>query len=388
MDNTIDKIIHDHLTGIATPEEETALKQWLEKEDNRQMYRRLLERHDLLDRYRQCHEIDEEKAWQSFRNEHFPIVAASDGRPHRSAWLRWVGRCAAVAAIAVGIVWMADKAMTRHDNGWTLPEKELKAQEMARSTGRQQAILTLVESKSAAADKEPNKGVYVNDAEGYRRTLEDTPADAVYQLATEDMSEFWVKLEDGTMVHLNYDTRMKYPAKFASNCRMVSLDGEAYFKVKKETGRPFYVVTPHGTIKEYGTEFNVNTRQHDGSTGVVLVEGKISVTPIHGREQELHPGEMASIGRNDKAHIERVDVGPYKAWNEGEYVFRDTRLDELTELIGKWYGLQVVFDHPDDAAILFTGTIDKYGRIESILNAINKVTGLDIELNNHVIVVK
>ena len=37
---------------------------------------------------------------------------------------------------------------------------------------------------------------------------------------------------------------------------MVYLKGEAYFKVAQDT-RPFYVITDHGTIKQYGTEFKL-----------------------------------------------------------------------------------------------------------------------------------
>ncbi len=71
--------------------------------------------------------------------------------------------------------------------------------------------------------------------------------------------DFWITLDDGTIVHLNYNTRLRFPARFAGDSRTVYLDGEAYIKVAVDKDRPFMVVTSNATIKQYGTEFSVNT---------------------------------------------------------------------------------------------------------------------------------
>ena len=65
--------------------------------------------------------------------------------------------------------------------------------------------------------------------------------------------------EDGTRVHLNYNTTLKYPPHFGTTTRTVYLDGEAYFQVAKDSKRPFRVITVNGVVKQYGTTFNVNT---------------------------------------------------------------------------------------------------------------------------------
>lgn len=50
------------------------------------------------------------------------------------------------------------------------------------------------------------------------------------KLSTYDDSEFWMTFEDGTRVHLNYNTTLKYPPHFGTTTRTVYLDGEAYFR--------------------------------------------------------------------------------------------------------------------------------------------------------------
>lgn len=48
-------------------------------------------------------------------------------------------------------------------------------------------------------------------------------------LTTEQGNEFRVTFEDGTTVHLNYNTEIRYPVRFSKSKRMVYLKGEAYF---------------------------------------------------------------------------------------------------------------------------------------------------------------
>jgi len=50
-----------------------------------------------------------------------------------------------------------------------------------------------------------------------------------------------VIFQDGTRIWLNSDTKLKYPVEFSGNQREVKLDGEAYFQVKKNAKKPFFV---------------------------------------------------------------------------------------------------------------------------------------------------
>lgn len=50
-----------------------------------------------------------------------------------------------------------------------------------------------------------------------------------------------VVLQDGTVVQLNSDTRLRYPKQFGLFNRSVELWGEGYFVVAKEKNRPFIV---------------------------------------------------------------------------------------------------------------------------------------------------
>ena len=50
-----------------------------------------------------------------------------------------------------------------------------------------------------------------------------------------------VILQDGSIVHLNSDSRLRYPKQFGLFNRTVELWGEGYFNVARDENRPFKV---------------------------------------------------------------------------------------------------------------------------------------------------
>jgi ferric-dicitrate binding protein FerR (iron transport regulator) len=254
--------------------------------------------------------------------------------------------------------------------------------------GKNQAVLILANGKTVqlhSALNDNNKKsnsvdniVMAQPATQASQRVEDN------KIFTQNGSEYWLTFEDGTVVHLNYNTSLTYPAHFGENDRTVYLKGEAYFQVAKDSKRPFRVVTSSGIVKEYGTSFNVNTNAENGLE-VVLVEGSISLTSHSGRECMLAPGEMATLQSTGRMFVNKVDVEPYVAWNKGQFVFDNYTLERIMKVLSQWYGKKVIFESEDIKEMQFTGNIDKYGTIQPLLNAIMSVTGLDVQMRGNLI---
>ncbi len=206
------------------------------------------------------------------------------------------------------------------------------------------------------------------------------------RVTTYQDKEYWVKLDDGSLVHLNYDTHLIYPEKFGDR-RDVILDGEAYFMVAKDKSRAFLVHTSQGDIRVHGTEFYINTRkEQQEQTSVVLVKGSVSFATTDGKETMMQPGQQLTATQGQIQQKE-VDVSLYQAWNEGEFVFADEPLENLLMTMARWYNLEIEYANEDARQMRFTGTIDRYGSAEVILHSISKVTGLVIEQNgSHVVI--
>ena len=246
---------------------------------------------------------------------------------------------------------------------------------------------------------------------------------AAKRITTKHDKEFWITLDDGTLVHLNYNTRLIYPEKFGRGNRNVILDGEAYFMVAKDRSRPFIVHTPNGDVKVYGTEFNVNTRTEvrgkkirgersasgaentSLSTAVVLVKGSVSVTPTGSKEIMLKPNQQATVngqrsavngqrstvngqrsmvnGQRLTVNVENVDVEPYVAWNEGKFFFHAWTLERVMSVMSHWYGYKIEFESDNLRQLTLNGNFSRYDEIENITEAIGKVLNIDIKIHKN-----
>ena len=168
--------------------------------------------------------------------------------------------------------------------------------------------------------------------------------DEQLQLTVPYGSALQMGLPDGTRVHLHPGARLVYPVRFTGSQRQVQLTGEAYFCVAHDTEHPFVVSTPHGEVRDYGTEFNIETTSN--RTDVVLVKGSVGVTPHGGQEQMLRPGQMMKL-TGGEATIEEVDEAPYESWRDGYFHFEEALLAEILAELGRYYNISVVSYHPE-----------------------------------------
>ena len=198
--------------------------------------------------------------------------------------------------------------------------------------------------------------------------------------------EYWLTLPDGSIVHLAPNSRLIYPSTFHRFHRDVYLEGEAYFMVAHSKGSNFRVYTVHGDIKDYGTEFDVDTRGKHGMR-VVLIEGSVSVTPLKGAEEMMTPGEMVDM--NDTISNKKIiDVTPYVAWKLGKVEFQNWKLERLMAVIEKWYGVTVSYNDESTRDMKVSGNFDRYSDLLPTLNALSTITGLNFTISNENVVIK
>ncbi len=58
------------------------------------------------------------------------------------------------------------------------------------------------------------------------------------------------------------------------------------------------------------------------------------------------------------------------------------------DVISVWYGKKVIFESDDIRRMLFTGDIDRYSSIIPVLNAIERVTNLEISITEENVILK
>lgn len=386
---SINSIIHDQLLGCASEEDKKQLQLWLDSsQENKENYDRLMRETCLTDRYRQFAQVDEKRAWERFQKKHFSVRSAR--------WIK-IGRYAAIFILPVigFAIWFW--ALRQMDSKPVISDETRVTMIRSEQMGKQKATLVLANGQTVDLKSAPAKPLQDSVVQPVSQSPvpeidtdepEEVPVVQNNKLSTYDDSEFWMTFEDGTRVHLNYNTTLKYPPHFGTSSRTVYLDGEAYFQVAKDSKRPFRVITANGVVKQYGTTFNVNTHV-PGVTKVVLVKGSVSVLPNQGGEYKIKPGELAVLqAATEDVQISAVDIEPYVAWNSGRFVFDNCSLESLMNVISRWYNKEIVFESEDTKKIRFTGDIDRYGSIEPILKAIQRVTHLEMEIQGKSIIIR
>lgn len=184
-----------------------------------------------------------------------------------------------------------------------------------------------------------------------------------------------VVLQDGTIVQLNSDTRLKYPKKFGIFTRTVELWGEGYFEVAKEKDCPFVVDLGDINVKVTGTKFNVKAYTAESNLWVTLDEGGVLLKDTKGKEYPLHPGESAEYNRRSGVcQISRPEnMEQITSWRSKGLNFYLTPLKEIVKVLERQYDVHFIV--PDSSLLdhRFTLSTNKVNVVD-VLNDLEAVS--------------
>ncbi len=127
-----------------------------------------------------------------------------------------------------------------------------------------------------------------------------------YQTAHAEQTTW--RLPDGSVMHLNSDTRVT--VRYSNAERLIALDrGQAHFQVAKNAQRRFRVATDSADVIAIGTSFDVYRKA--GATLVTVVEGKVAVVPPSSAQSQPSAGQTPSVSQSafEQDASGRVAVG-------------------------------------------------------------------------------
>ncbi len=153
-------------------------------------------------------------------------------------------------------------------------------------------------------------------------------------------------LSDGTTVYLNHYSKIYFPEKFKSKTREINLEGEAFFKVAKDSRHPFIVHASGTLIKVLGTSFNIKTKDSSRVTVSVLT-GKV----VFGFEK--NKTKLIQLGKGDRGTFDiktqQIIKSKYKnenflAWKTGILQFNNQLLREAAKVLSDYYSINIEVD--------------------------------------------
>lgn len=216
-------------------------------------------------------------------------------------------------------------------------------------------------------------------------TRADKPAVIAYATHTTAPKEIKeIILPDSSVVILNGNSSIKYNSAFTGTpAREVVLNGNAYFKIKKSGDQqPFIVHANQLNIRVTGTEFNVDARSR--ATDVVLTKGNINISMNEDGDANhrtfLNAGEKFRLDTLNREFItEKADTELYTAaWDNGEWHFDATSLEQISVLIKQFYGTEVLFKNNEAQKLMITAVVSVHD-LSTLIQVIEKTLNLTIE---------
>ncbi len=191
---------------------------------------------------------------------------------------------------------------------------------------------------------------------GYRWQSKPGPEKEValsdYRVASAPLGrKLTVTLSDGTVVHLNAGSNIRYPERFKGPNRRILLEGEGFFSVTADPLRPFVVETPHTVTEVLGTQFNLRDFAGDTQRSIVVQTGSVRYAAKGGEGGiVLHAQDRAVCDSAGMAK-DRVNSADYTDWKDEVLRFGDIPLGEAIPLLERWYAVRIRLSDPALAAL-------------------------------------
>ncbi|MCM1050692.1 MAG: DUF4974 domain-containing protein [Paenibacillus sp.] len=375
-------LLYKRLTRGLTDEETALLEEWVASNRyNAETAGRLADFEHLEHEYRMRELVDPAKARVDMERRIATLPHA-----HRHRGWRLAGIAAAIGAVVVaGAVYLGHVtdpgSMYADSVEPTVTVTDSVAGFEAIKPGQMKAILT---DQSGVAHKldigdmdRPGTGLLGVAAPGVRK-IEDL------KLEVPRGGEFRIILEDSTEVWLNSESTLRYPEKFGPDERRVEVTGEAYFSVKPDKDRPFYVMSGGQQIRVYGTTFNVRGYADDASISTTLESGSIALTSRHvtGGEVMLSPGNQAVFDKEQQTVVLRsVNPQIFTGWRHGRFVFEDQTLAQIMRDLSRWYDFEYEFKDRRAAEVMFKGSIPRYSDLSTAILILEASGGITFALD-------
>ncbi|MNL23727.1 FecR protein [compost metagenome] len=163
----------------------------------------------------------------------------------------------------------------------------------------------------------------------------------------------------------------------------MELSGEAYFEVTKDKKRPFIVSGANQQVEVLGTHFNVNAYPGAAVDKTTLLEGSIKLTK-NTKDYLLKPGQQAIAGA--AVQIVEVDTEEAIAWKNNNFIFMDSDINSVMNILQRWYDIDVVYEGTP-SNIGFNAEISRDKSLIQVLKALEKTGNVKFKIEGRRVIV-
>lgn len=383
QDFYIANLVARYLSGEITPEETIKLTTWRnESAAHEALFQKICNEENQKQHFRQSTSFNPASGWKE-------VEKRIKKNNNRSRYIKILSYAAVIMfpILFVGISMKFTSPLSLSN------EQMLIAQPIL--PGEPKAILTLDDGQTIHINKEA--GNLLEKIDGANVQIDSTMLN--YQVAQQKAQEskliynkvetprggeYALLLSDGTKVHLNAMTSLRFPVTFDNGPREVELEGEAYFEVSK-TGQPFIVSTHGMQVEVLGTTFNISAYPRE-EYQTTLVNGSVKVNTETGKSCILKPSQQATVSPgNNSIKVRMVDAEFYTSWVKGKIHFKDQRLEDIMKILSRWYDMDVIYANEKIKDIRFGCNVDRYSEITPFVRLLEETGKVHVKINGKTI---
>ncbi len=198
-------------------------------------------------------------------------------------------------------------------------------------------------------------------------------------------------LSDGSVIKLNKGSKIIYDENFNSSIREITLEGEAFFEIERDTAKPFIINIENSRVEVLGTSFNINTDYDDNLVTVFVRSGMVRFSYLPPdttkafQSIELKAGEKVSYNKSTHELTESDDtllneIETY--WIDQQLVFDGIRLEKVIAVLEAVYEVNIKLSDEKLKDCLLT--VSFYNEdIDQVINVIAGTFNLEFEKDNN-----
>lgn len=208
--------------------------------------------------------------------------------------------------------------------------------------------------------------------DGQKKAKSEFAQDVVIEVPPSSTTK--ISLPDGTVAWLNAGSVIKYSQNYGITNRAITLEGEGYFKVKKDANLPFSVQTANLHINDIGTSFNVSDYATDEEASIALIEGVVDfhIVGKDGKVYRLKPNQRAAYNKHsgEVAILEAQTMAQQsRQWINGNIDFNGMPLQGIVKVLERNYSVSIKVVNPNLYKYRFQGNFRRQEQsLEEILS--------------------
>ncbi|WP_430814333.1 FecR domain-containing protein [Carboxylicivirga sp. RSCT41] len=155
-------------------------------------------------------------------------------------------------------------------------------------------------------------------------------------------------LPDGSIVILNYGSKLTYLSSADDMHRNMVLEGEAFFDVVRDTLRPFVIKAGMGGVRVLGTSFNVKITNSTDVT-VDVKSGLVELFYPVGNSKDtlrlkLKAGERGILSHQNNSLSSNISTPSSLFWMDRTLIFKNKPLQEVFKTLEQCYDIRIDCD--------------------------------------------